>query len=99
VNFSRSLAGQAPKGLRYAGEPVYKSLSGSGRGREYWGRFVAYYRLYFMDGLSGHVAAVRDLHAANDEAAIAQAERHRRAVAMELWCKDRKVKRWAPEPA
>lgn len=58
---------------------------------------MAYYRLYFMDGLSGHVAAVRDFQAPDDDAAIARAETHRRAVAMELWCKDRKVKRWAPE--
>ena len=57
---------------------------------------MAQYRLRFMDGLSGHVAVVRDFEAASDEEALAEAENRRGSVAMELWCGDRKVRRWAP---
>ena len=57
---------------------------------------MAYYRLYFMDGLSGHVASMQDFDAASDEDAITRAESNRRMVAMELWRGRHKVKRWSP---
>lgn len=56
------------------------------------------YRLRFMDGLSGHVAVVRDFDVDSDDDALAEAESRRGTVAMELWCGDRKVRRWAPRP-
>lgn len=57
---------------------------------------MTYYRLYFMDGLSGHVTSFVELDAEGDEQAILQSETHRGQVAMELWCRRRKVKRWPP---
>jgi hypothetical protein len=57
---------------------------------------MSYYRLYFMDGLSGHVTGFTELEAKTEAAAIDQAERQRGHVAMELWCGRKKVKCWAP---
>ena len=56
---------------------------------------MGYYRLYFFDGLSGRVADFHAFEAPSDEAAMAEAERHRRLVGMELWSGQRKVQRWA----
>jgi len=70
---------------------------GWGEGQRFVGETaMAQYRLRFMDGLSGHVAVVRDFEAESDESALAEAESRRGAVAMELWCGDRKIRRWAP---
>ena len=57
---------------------------------------MAYYRLYFMDGLSGHVTSFIEIEAKSDSDAIARAEARREQVAMELWCGRTKVKRWPP---
>lgn len=57
---------------------------------------MAYYRLYFMDSLSGHVESVVELEAPGDDEAVRKAETHRGRVAMELWCSRRKVRRWPP---
>ena len=62
------------------------------------GEPMAYYRLYTMDGLGGHVMSVHEMEARTDADAIAAAEERRRNVAMELWCGRRKVKRWPGEP-
>ena len=55
---------------------------------------MAYYRLYLMDGSSGHVTSFIEIEAATETDALTQAETHRAHVAMELWCGRRKVKRW-----
>ena len=64
------------------------------RAFRFWGEPMAYYRLYLMDGLSGHVASFIETDAESDAAALDQAEKHRGSVAMELWCGRKKVKRW-----
>ena len=58
---------------------------------------MAYYRLYLMDGLSGHVASFIEIEAESDSAAVGKAEKHRGNVAMELWCGRKKVKRWGAD--
>jgi hypothetical protein len=58
---------------------------------------MAYYRLYFMDGLSGHVTSFIELEAASDSDAARLAESRRCHVAMELWCGRTKVRRWPPQ--
>ena len=60
----------------------------------FWGEPMAYYRLYFMDGLSGHVTGFIELVAKSEAVAIDLAEDHRGQVAMELWCGRRKVRHW-----
>jgi hypothetical protein len=55
---------------------------------------MSYYRLYFMDGLSGHVTSFIEIEAKTDADAIDRAESRREHVAMELWCGRKKVKRW-----
>ena len=55
---------------------------------------MAYYRLYTMDGLGGHVMGFAEIEAKTDKDAIAAAEQRLGKVAMELWCVRRKVKRW-----
>ena len=58
---------------------------------------MSYYRLYFMDELSGHVTRFLELVADTEQDAFRQAEVHRGHLAMELWCGTRKVKRWPPD--
>ncbi len=55
---------------------------------------MAYYRLYMMDGLTGHVTSFIEIEAGTDADAVGQAEAQRVNVAMELWCGRKKVKRW-----
>lgn len=47
------------------------------------------YRLYLMRG--SRIRDVVDIHAANDSAALGQAEKEAGGVAAELWCQDRRV--------
>lgn len=54
---------------------------------------MTYYRLYFMDPRSGHIAAFESIEAEDDAAAIAAAERHLGWQPLELWCQGRKVQR------
>ena len=55
---------------------------------------VAYYRLYFMDGFTGHIEHFREFEAESDEAAVAYAEDALGNRPMELWCQHRKVMHW-----
>jgi hypothetical protein len=55
---------------------------------------VRHYRLYFI-GSGGHIRGVIELACADDDAAIAAAERQDRAQPMELWERARRVKTWA----
>jgi hypothetical protein len=55
---------------------------------------MRYYRLYFMDRFSGHIDHFREFEAADDDAALAIAERWREDRPMELWNLERKLRRW-----
>lgn len=55
---------------------------------------MAYYRLYYLDGAGGRISGVEELEAATDAGAVALAGRMRGLSPMELWCGDRKVRRW-----
>ena len=55
---------------------------------------MTYYRLYFFCGGNGPIANVREIEMIDDAAAIIAAERLRGMAAMELWCRDRKIRRW-----
>jgi hypothetical protein len=57
---------------------------------------MAYYRLYFLDGLDRRITGFDEFEAATDACALAMAEDRRRMVAMELWCEGRKVRQWEP---
>ncbi len=56
------------------------------------------YRLYFMDRFSGHIEHAREFEADDDMAAVCIAEGWRANGPMELWSRDRKVKRWEARP-
>jgi hypothetical protein len=57
---------------------------------------MAYYRLYFLDGLNRRITGFEEFVAATDASALVAAENRRRLVAMELWCEGRKVRQWEP---
>ena len=57
---------------------------------------MRYYRLYFMHRFSGHIDHFREFEADDDEAALGVAERWRDDRPMELWNRERKLKRWDP---
>jgi hypothetical protein len=55
---------------------------------------MIYYRLYFMDSFSGHIDHFREFQADDDAAAIGLAEKWSEGHPMELWSRQRKLKRW-----
>lgn len=55
---------------------------------------MLYYRLYYFDRFSGHIDHFREFEAEHDEAAIALAERWNDGHPMELWNRQRRLKRW-----
>lgn len=55
---------------------------------------MRYYRLYFMDPFSGHIDHFREFEAADDDSAVAVAERWREDRPMELWNLERKLRQW-----
>ena len=57
---------------------------------------MRYYRLYFIDRFTGHIDHFREFEAADDEAATLIAEGWREDRPMELWNRDRKLRRWDP---
>lgn len=57
---------------------------------------MRYYRLYFMDRFSGHIDHFREFEAEGDDDAIALAESWREDRPMELWNRERKLRRWDP---
>jgi len=59
---------------------------------------VGFYRLYYLDGYSGHIMRVREFDAENDQAAIAYGDEVRSLSPMELWDCDRKIKQWDAFP-
>ena len=52
------------------------------------------YRLYFFNG-GEHITRAHEFFAASDEEAVGKAEGWREGRNMELWQRDRIVKRWA----
>jgi hypothetical protein len=52
------------------------------------------YRLYLLDGFSGHIAEVREFDAPDDEAALATADAMGGKRAKELWHRQHKLKHW-----
>jgi len=57
------------------------------------------YRLYFMDGRSGHIVHSQVFGADDDLRAIAKAGELKGTMALELWCDARKLHHWEPVPA
>jgi hypothetical protein len=55
---------------------------------------MIYYRLYFMDRFSGHIDHFREFEADGDSTAIELALGWRNGQPMELWNRQRKLKRW-----
>lgn len=55
---------------------------------------MLYYRLYYFDRFSGHIDHFREFEAADDGAAITQAEQWATGGPMELWNRERRLKRW-----
>ena len=55
---------------------------------------MLYYRLYFFDCFSGHIDHFREFEAPNDAAAMALAEGWRDGRPMELWNRERRLRRW-----
>jgi hypothetical protein len=58
---------------------------------------VKEYRLYFLDGYSGHIEEVEEFAAKGDERAIALAGRRCNGRAMELWHRHHKLRHWDEE--
>ena len=58
---------------------------------------MLYYRLYFFDRFSGHIDHFREFEAESDEAAVGLAEGWTDGRPMELWNRDRRLKRWESE--
>ena len=63
------------------------------------GQEMPAYRLYYMDGHSGHIVHSQVFGADDDLHAIAKAGELIGPMAMELWCDTRKVHHWDPVPA
>jgi hypothetical protein len=59
---------------------------------------MPHYRLYYLDRFSGHVQRSHEFVADDDEAATAVAQSVRGDNAMELWCRQRKVRDWKAKP-
>lgn len=55
---------------------------------------MLYYRLYFLHPHSGHIIRFAEFDAPDDEAAIALAAEQEGDQPLELWCRQRKVKRF-----
>lgn len=55
---------------------------------------MLYYRLYYFDRFSGHIDHFREFEAADDAAAIAIADQWNDGRPMELWNRQRRLKRW-----
>ena len=54
---------------------------------------MSYYRLYFMDTFYGHIERFEEIEASSDDSALTLAKTRLGPLAIELWCRDRKVAR------
>ena len=55
---------------------------------------MLYYRLYYFDRFSGHIDHFREFEAVDDAAAVVIAESWTAGSPMELWNRERRLKRW-----
>jgi hypothetical protein len=55
---------------------------------------MLYYRLYYFDRFSGHIDHFREFEAKDDAAAVVIAEGWSAGTPMELWNRERQLKRW-----
>ncbi len=60
---------------------------------------MLYYRLYYFEGFSGHIDHFREFEAEDDAAAIAAAKGWGTHAPMELWNRERRLKRWEGVPS
>ena len=58
---------------------------------------MAYYRLYMMSRSSGHIETILEIEAVDDSEAVRMAAQHVGDQPLELWCRNRKVKRFEVE--
>ena len=52
------------------------------------------YRLYYLDGFSGHIDNVEEFAAEGDDQAVAAALQRADGRAMELWHRNHKLRHW-----
>ncbi len=55
---------------------------------------MPYYRLYYFDRFSGHIDHFREFDAKDDATALALAEGWGDGRPMELWNRERRLRRW-----
>jgi hypothetical protein len=55
---------------------------------------MLYYRLYYFDRFSGHIDHFREFEAEDDDSAVALAEQWDGGTPMELWNRERRLRRW-----
>lgn len=58
---------------------------------------MAYYRLYMLSRSSGHITAFQEIEAVDDVEAVRIASLQVGPQPLELWCRNRKVKRFEAE--
>ncbi|MDP9414958.1 MAG: hypothetical protein M3Q08_12935 [Pseudomonadota bacterium] len=58
---------------------------------------MSYYRLYVMNRSSGHIESFDEIEAADDAEAVRLAARQAGTQPLELWCRNRKVRRFETE--
>lgn len=58
---------------------------------------MSYYRLYTMNRSSGHIESFDEIEAVNDAEAVQLAGRQVGPQPLELWCRNRKVRRFEAE--
>jgi hypothetical protein len=58
---------------------------------------MLYYRLYFFDRFSGHIDHFREFEAESDDAAVSLADGWIDGRPMELWNRDRRLKKWSSD--
>ena len=60
---------------------------------------MLYHRLYYFDRFSGHIDHFREFEAEDDAAATTVAQQWGTGAPMELWNRERRLKRWETEPS
>lgn len=55
------------------------------------------FRIFYMDGRTGHITGSHDFVADDDLDAIRRAEGYRTEGSMELWSGERRIKHWNAE--
>ena len=84
---------------RDSSDSVLLSIGGKIQPPPGGGAQMRYYRLYFFDPHSGHIDHFREFESEEDSAALAIAERWGVGQVMELWNRERRLKRWDSLPS